>query len=190
MDGTTLPLWNESKHYYVGSLVTEMNAVPVGLRNAWFSAVGLSLGWKIENFTLTKCFYFSILHTPVKFQASIFNNKRKSTSGGPIPLNIFHLRNDLNKLSKRIVIVSKVKIYGRIRTKLCKCHSHLPYIHSHLLQILLVPYHLSVVSRLESLQLIACLNGLTLNGALFGYIKMYICIYIYLCIYLANGSYL
>ena len=86
MDETTLPLWNESKHYYVGPLVTEMNAVPVGLRNAWFSAVGLFLGRKIKNFTLTKCFYFSILHTPAKFQASIFNNKRKSTSGGPIAL--------------------------------------------------------------------------------------------------------
>ena len=87
MDEATLPLWNEPKHNYVGPLVTEMNAVPVGLRNAWFSAVGLFLGRKIENFTLTKCFYFSILHTPAKFQASRFNNKRKSTSGGPIPLN-------------------------------------------------------------------------------------------------------
>ena len=86
MDEATLPLWNEHKHNYVGPPVTEMNAVPVGLRRAWFSAVGLFLGRKIENFTYTKCFYFFILHTPAKFQASRFNNKRKSTSGGAIPL--------------------------------------------------------------------------------------------------------
>ena len=91
MDEATLPLWNEHKHNYVGPPVTEMNAVPVGLRRAWFSAVGLFLGRKIENFTYTKCFYFFILHTPAKFQASRFNNKRKSTSGGPIPLSIYFI---------------------------------------------------------------------------------------------------
>ena len=32
---------------------------------------------KIENFPWTKCFYFSILHTHSKFQASRFNNKKK-----------------------------------------------------------------------------------------------------------------
>ena len=32
---------------------------------------------KIENFPRTKCFYFSILHTHTKFQASRFNNKKK-----------------------------------------------------------------------------------------------------------------
>ena len=32
---------------------------------------------KIENFTITKCFSFSILHTHTKFQASRFNNKKK-----------------------------------------------------------------------------------------------------------------
>ena len=49
MDKATLPLWKERKHNYVGPSVTEMNAVPVGLRRAWFSAVGLFLGRKIEN---------------------------------------------------------------------------------------------------------------------------------------------
>ena len=32
---------------------------------------------KIENFTVTKCYLFSILYTPAKFQASRFNNKNK-----------------------------------------------------------------------------------------------------------------
>ena len=32
---------------------------------------------KIKNFTVTKCFYFSILHTHTNFQASRFNNKKK-----------------------------------------------------------------------------------------------------------------
>ena len=45
-----------------------MNAVPVGLRKAWFSAVGLFRGRKIENFTLTKYLYFSILHTSMLIQ--------------------------------------------------------------------------------------------------------------------------
>ena len=73
--------------------------MPVGLRNAWFSAVGLFLGRKIENFTLTKCFYFSILHTPAKFQASWFNNKRKSTSGGADPLNVLSKRKFLRSVN-------------------------------------------------------------------------------------------
>ena len=39
---------------------------------------------KIENFTRTKCFYFLILHTPAKFQASRFNSKKS----GPISLMV------------------------------------------------------------------------------------------------------
>ena len=42
----TLPLWFEPKHNYVGAAVTEWFYVPVGLRRACFSAVGLSLGLK------------------------------------------------------------------------------------------------------------------------------------------------
>ena len=32
---------------------------------------------KIENFTITKCYLFSILNTPANFQPSRFNNKNK-----------------------------------------------------------------------------------------------------------------
>ena len=32
---------------------------------------------EIKNFTITKCFFFSILHTHTKFHASRFNNKKK-----------------------------------------------------------------------------------------------------------------
>ena len=35
-----------TKHNYVSPPVTKMKAVQVGLRRAWFSAVGLFLGWK------------------------------------------------------------------------------------------------------------------------------------------------
>ena len=49
MDKATLNLWNEPKQNYVVQPVTEMNAVPVGLRRAWFSAVGLFIGRKSKN---------------------------------------------------------------------------------------------------------------------------------------------
>ena len=44
---------------------------------------------KIENFTLTKCYLFSILYTPAKFQASRFNNKNKITKSVD-PLSIWY----------------------------------------------------------------------------------------------------
>ena len=42
----TLSLWFQPKHNYVVPAVTEWIYVPVGLRHAWFSAVGLFLGRK------------------------------------------------------------------------------------------------------------------------------------------------
>ena len=42
----TLPFSNEPSHDYVGLTDQELNAVPVGLRRVWLSAVGLFLGRK------------------------------------------------------------------------------------------------------------------------------------------------
>ena len=43
---------------------------------------------KIENFTIIKCYLFSILYTFAKFQASRFNNKNKIAKSVD-PLKVF-----------------------------------------------------------------------------------------------------
>ena len=44
---------------------------------------------EIENFTGTKCYLFSILYTPTKFQASRFNNiKRIAKSFDPLKYSV------------------------------------------------------------------------------------------------------
>ena len=60
MDKGTLNLGNEPKHNYVGLPVTKMIAVP--LRPTPCMVLGRKpiSRPKIENFTRTKCFYFSI----------------------------------------------------------------------------------------------------------------------------------
>ena len=57
---------------------------------------------KIENFTRTKCYLFSILYRSFKFQASRFNNIKKSQSRS-IPLSILY----------RLFFESQGRKYGR-----------------------------------------------------------------------------
>ena len=73
---TTLPLWFESSHDFVGLAVTEIIYGLVGPIYAGFSAVGLFIGRKskISQEQNVKEF-ISILHTHAKFLGSIIKKK-------------------------------------------------------------------------------------------------------------------
>ena len=73
-----LSVLNEPSHDYVGLPVSEIIYGPVDL---WFSAVVLFLGLKSKISQEKKCYLFSILYTPSKFQASRFNNNKNRQVG-------------------------------------------------------------------------------------------------------------
>ena len=75
---STLPLWFEPSHDYVGPAVTEIIYGPLGLIRAGFSAVGLFLGRKskILNEQNVKEFQFYIRMLNFRLIASII---KKST---------------------------------------------------------------------------------------------------------------
>ena len=72
----SLPLCNEPSHDYVGDYLWTGRPMVFGRRPIFIP--------KIENFTRTKCYLFSIIYTSVKFQASRFNNKKIAKSVHPL----------------------------------------------------------------------------------------------------------
>ena len=91
MDKATLNLLNEPKHNYVGLPVTEMNVVSVGLRHAWFSAVGQFVGRKskISHEQNVSIFQFYIRLSNFRLVGAIIKKRYLGRADPLNPLNLF-----------------------------------------------------------------------------------------------------